>query len=511
MKPVLGRDRVRALDRRAEGEWAVPSLVLMENAARGASDAIEAHVLGGAVSGARVHVLAGTGNNGGDGFALARRMMTLGARPFVWSVGDASRRSPDCAAQARIYERLGGEGQALERVDGHFLARLGEASVLVDALVGTGLERPLDGVTLELAGELAMRRERVVSLDVPSGLCADTGRVLGAAVRASLTVTFAALKPGLLTGQGRAHTGELVVADIGVPLAFEGEPDCWLMTVDEALASIGPRAVDVHKYRAGHVVIFGGSDWTPGALRLAARGALRAGAGAVTVASLSSAALSHGDLDAELMLAAVDPARVHASVGEIARRATAVVVGPGLGRGALERQVVDAALSLPLPVVVDADALTMLAGALDAVSSSAPRVLLPHEGELARLLGTSAAEVSCSRLASAAVAARTSGAVVALKGAHTLVAAPDATPRVLDVVAPVLAAAGSGDVLAGAVAALVAAGTAPFEATLAAAALHGAAARTFGADRGVRASEIADAMARELGARVVTRGAAPVR
>lgn len=510
MRPVLDRARVRELDRRAVEEWGVPSAVLMENAARGACDALASRMLGGSVEGAPIVVVAGGGNNGGDGFALARRLLTLGARPFVWWVGDGARRSHDCAAQALAYERIGGEGRGLERLDGDVLESLDEAAVVVDALVGTGLTRPLEGLAAQLVGALAARRERVVALDVPSGLCADTGRVLGAAVRASLTVTFAALKPGLVTGRGRAHSGDVIVADIGVPLRFDGEPDCWLESLDEALSALAPRPADVHKYRAGHVVILGGSESTPGALRLAARGALRAGAGAVTVASLAQSALSHGDLDAELMLAALDPAHVAASVAALARRAAALVVGPGLGRGALEREVVDAALALPIPVVVDADALTLLAGSLEAVAGGALRVLLPHEGELGRLLGTGAEEVSTSRLASAVEAARRSGAVVALKGAHTLVVRADATPRALDLVAPVLATAGSGDVLAGAVAALLASGLEGFDATRAAVALHGAAARALGGDRGVFASEIADAMASELRARTVVEGAAPI-
>jgi ADP-dependent NAD(P)H-hydrate dehydratase / NAD(P)H-hydrate epimerase len=340
---------------------------------------------------------------------------------------------------------------------------------------------------------------RRFALDLPSGLDADTGGELGVAVIAEATATFAHWKLGLLTPSGAKMAGRVHVVDIGVPdalLAPLAAAAHRLETSDVARWAV-PRAPGAHKTSAGHVVVIAGSLGKVGAPQLVARGAMRAGAGLATIVTWPDAASAIESHVLEAMTARIDMTKLSESLGAFLTGKHALVVGPGFGLDANARAVAEYVLaSARGPVVVDADALTMFAGRPGALTVAKTAVLTPHPGELARLLGRSTAEIEANRFQSAREAATATGAVVVLKGAHTIVASPDSRMAIAPIVCPALATAGSGDVLGGVVAAM-ACSLPPFEAACAGVMMHALAGEAWtrahrGADRGMLASEIAD-------------------
>ncbi len=487
MDPLLTRAEARAFDQSAV-ERGVASLLLMENAGRGAVDAMVARGfdLSGAV------IVGGVGQNGGDGWVIARRLLTLGFSPRVIIVGDPAYVSGDAAENLRALQKL----VPLEVARDGFAASLAEHSVVVDALFGTGLSRPLRGVYLEAVDAIAqVERARVVALDLPSGVHADTGAVLPRAAHAALTVTFAAHKRGLHQYPGADFTGEVVVVDIGVPAPDAG--DAWLLRRDDVVAI--PRAGDAHKGTAGHCVVVGGGEGKVGAALLAAHGAYRAGAGYVTVTSRAEARAAIDARVVEVMSAAPD------DVVAFVEGKGACVVGPGLGLGEEERGLaLTLAKTVPNATVLDADALTAIAedDGLEMLKSAPPRVLTPHPKEAARLLRCETREVQANRFAAARAIAERSGQVVILKGAKTIVATAGEPPRVVPFGTPAMGVAGSGDVLAGITAAFLGqrSGTgAAFESATQGALVHALAGeRAAIGDRGLLAREIADAVPRVL-------------
>jgi NAD(P)H-hydrate epimerase len=338
-------------------------------------------------------------------------------------------------------------------------------------------------------------------------MSADTGVALGAAVRADLTVTFAHTKRGHVTGQGRQLSGAVRVVDIGVPSTLRADHATWLVEPRDVGALLAPRPVDAHKYRAGHVAILAGSPGKVGAALLSAAGALRGGAGAATIVTFPEAALALASRVLEVMIArigddAAPGSEGAAPLGEQLDAALsgkrAVVVGPGFGTGERAREAVRHVLStFQGPIVVDADALTVHAGALAELAVAAGHAILtPHAGELARLLGVTSDEVEADRFAAVRAAATRAQAVVVLKGPFTLVASPDGRLVVNSTGNPALATAGAGDVLAGLTGALAVL-LPPFEAAWCAAYLHGASGDAWAAvhgDRGLLAHEIADGL-----------------
>ncbi|MEM1418652.1 MAG: NAD(P)H-hydrate dehydratase, partial [Myxococcota bacterium] len=384
-------------------------------------------------------------------------------------------------------------GLGIRRATG--LEALQRATLVVDGVFGTGLTRDVEGSFARALRAMDGARAPLVALDLPSGVDADTGQVRGIAPRAALTCTFAAMKPGLAQHPGRGLAGEVVVVALGVPGPRAGRRGI-VEEVDVA-RWLPPRSGDAHKGRAGHLLVLGGVAETSGAARLSARGALRAGAGRVTLGRRGPAAPSALP---ELMSAAtptLDAAR------EALQRMQAGVLGPGFGLDEAGRALALAlARDAELPLVLDADALTALAdaGGLEALRGAAPRVLTPHPGEASRLLGVPTAEVQADRHGAARELARRSVQVVALKGAGTVVAGPEGDEHVVLRGTPALAVAGSGDVLAGVVGACLAQGLDPLEATSAAVWLHAAAGERAaeGADRGILAGEVADALPRVL-------------
>jgi ADP-dependent NAD(P)H-hydrate dehydratase / NAD(P)H-hydrate epimerase len=494
---------MRAFDAHAITGCSVPSLVLMENAGRGATDVLMRELLAGVAQGKRVVVVCGTGNNGGDGFVVARHLLVRGARPLVFLAGDRDRTSPDARANLDAWCGTGGELRALPA--GGPLSGLSDemarAEVIVDALFGTGLDRAIEGWLAAVVSALNESPTARFAVDLPSGLDADTGATLGAAVEATVTVTFAHPKLGLLTPNGARLAGRVHVVDIGVPgsLAAPLGDTAQLLDASDLAAWIPPRLPGAHKNSVGHVLVVGGSQGKVGAPQLAVRGALRAGAGVATIATWADVAQSIESGVLEAMTARIDPSAIDASVDAVLEGKQAVVLGPGLGLGDDARAVVKRVLSAYRgPVVVDADALTLFAREPGAFAQAKKAILTPHPGELARLLGTGAAQVERDRFRAARELVAASGAVVVLKGAHTIVASPDGRLAISPIACPALATAGSGDVLAGVVGA-IACTTPIFEAACAGVLLHALAGEAWsrahaGSDRGMLASEIADAV-----------------
>lgn len=497
MIPVLSREQSRAFDRLTIDRHGVPSLLLMENAGRGVVDAIERHWPGRPLAEARAVVVAGLGNNGGDGFVVARHLLLRGASVLVFLAGSASKLTGDARAQLTA---MTGVGLAAREVGDLAALRsaLAGATFVVDALFGTGLSRPIEGGDAAVVEAIMHARRPVVAVDLPSGLDADTGATLGVAVHADLTVTFAAHKLGLLTPNGARLAGRVVVADIGVPGPVIDQVDAAaaLLERSDVARLLSPRSVGAHKNSAGHVVVFAGSPGHLGAAVMCAHGAFRAGAGLVTVATWPEAADALDARAVEVMTARLDRESLAASIDAALARARVVVMGPGFGKDDAARAVVRYVLSRwEGPSVVDADALAMFPGDAEVFASSkGAAVLTPHPGELGALLGSDAREVEAGRFAALASCVERARSVTVLKGAHTLIGAPDERPVINASGTAALATAGSGDVLAGTIAAL-ACSLDPFEAAYAGVHLHGLAAEAWSrahGDRGLLAHEIAD-------------------
>lgn len=455
---------------------------LMERAGLAVADCLaRQHPLG-----ASVIVIAGPGANGGDGFVAARVLAHRGYRVRVLLVGDRARLRGDAALAARQWTGSVEEAKP---------DAVREAGILIDALFGAGLDREIRGLPADVIKAMNASGRPIVAVDLPSGINGTNGAAMGEAVRATETVTFFRRKPGHVLLPGRLYCGKVRVADIGIPatvldqikpLAALNEPPLW-----NAAFPI-PR-IDAHKYARGHAVVVSGAMPKTGAARLAARGALRAGAGLVTIASPRNAVSVHVASNDAVMVRAVEGAsELSALLSD--RRFNAVVLGPAGGVGAAMRELVLAALAGERAVVLDADALTSFsehpASLYDGVKRrGAPVVLTPHEGEFARLFGPHAAP---SKLERARSAARASGAIVLLKGPDTVVAAPDGRAGIAANAPPWLATAGAGDVLAGFVAGLLAQGMPCFEAANAAVWLHGEAANEVGP--GLISEDLAEAL-----------------
>jgi len=495
--PVLSREQMRAFDARAIAECRVPSLILMENAGRGATDVLAAELLDGAVDGKKAVVVCGTGNNGGDGFVVARHLLGRGARVVVWLVGAEERLTSDARTNRDAFVGVGGTvgGGTLDTLR----RAMDQADVVVDALFGTGLDRPVAQEHADVVRAMNLASTRICALDVPSGLDANTGAPLGDCVKADLTVAFGHYKLGHLTATGATYSGRVRVVDIGVPPAVADVPAAMLLEARDLDPLLSPRANDTHKYRAGHVAVVGGSPGKTGAALLAARAALRAGAGASTIVTWAEvqSALQHAVL--EIMthgLAGVTDADRRADLDRALGGKRALVLGPGLGLGDEARALVAHALrTFPGPIVADADALSSFAGRhLELRAGRGVAILTPHSGELGRLFGVAADEIDKDRFHWVRRAARETLGVVVLKGAFSLVAAPDGRVVVVPTGNPALATAGSGDVLSGTIAAMACA-LDPFEAAMAGAFVHGAAGDLWAeahGDRGLLAGEIAE-------------------
>jgi NAD(P)H-hydrate epimerase len=500
---LLTAAEMRELDRRAIAEVGIPSLVLMENAGRSTYQVLrrEFPELSGEVA-----VLAGRGNNGGDGFVVARYLANAGTPVAVFLLGRRDQVGGDARVNLEILAHQGLEVvEILE--ESHLQAaldRLARAGLIVDALLGTGLNSPVTGLLASLIHQVNHLKRQVLAVDLPSGLSADTGEALGVAVKADVTVTCGWPKIGLIMAPGRGYVGRLWQADLSVPPDLAREAKVSMAEARELRGLLPPRPWDSNKGTFGHLLVLAGSEGKTGAAALASRGGLRAGAGLVTLGVAQSLIDIMAVKITEAMTLPLPQAEEARALGRralepieaFARGCAALALGPGLGTHPETRELVRTLVQrLDRPMVVDADGINALAGDPSGLplnnktknlGAAAPRILTPHPGELARLLGCSVKEVQSRRLAVARETAAQYGAVLVLKGAQTIVAAPDGRLSLNPTGNPALASGGTGDVLTGLIGGFLAQGLSAWDAARLGVYLHGLCADRFAARHGPR-------------------------
>ncbi len=477
--PLYSAAQVRELDRIAIQERGISGYELMGRAGRALADCVARRWprLG------QVCILCGAGNNAGDGYVLGRRLRDAGVEVRLLSLADPAALRGDAARAASDYRAAGG---SVEAYQGELPAA---AQLLVDALLGTGLDRSVEGPYRQAIEALNRHPAPVLAVDVPSGLHADRGTVLGAAVEACCTLTFIGLKRGLYTAAGCHHAGQVEFADLAVPADIYQRQSAEVELINAAPLEtlLGPRRRDAHKGDFGHVLVVGGDAGMAGAARLAAQAAARCGAGLVSVATRAVHAPVLNAGCPELMVHAME---CGADLVPMLARARVVVAGPGLGRSAWSQQLFGRVQDSGLPLVVDADALNLLAQDPDHRDDW---ILTPHPAEAARLLQQATAEVQADRFAAVRNLASRYGGSAVLKGAGTLVAADAAATRLCARGNPGMASGGMGDVLSGVLGALLAQGLPRFEAATVGVWLHAVAADHAAAaagERGLLASDL---------------------
>ena len=454
--PLFTADDIRAIDR----QWADshPAISLMEKA--GAAAAELAGMLGNE-SGDPVLVLIGPGNNGGDALVAARLLAAQGCRVVAASRADPARLPPDAARAWAAWREA--SGTILTDIPSPQ-----RYSLVVDGLFGAGLQRDIGGEDARWIAQANALNCPKLALDVPSGLDADSGRVRGCALRADHTLTFIGLKPGLLTADGPDYAGKLHLDTLGIDAALLPATPGMALNQPESRHRLPPRARNSHKGLFGHVGIVGGSSGMVGASLIAGRAALQQGAGSVTL----------GTLDERIVVDYCEPRLMFAAPEHLlGAQLDGLAIGPGLGRSPRARALLEAALAAPCPLVLDADALNLLAGdpelATLAARRSRPTLLTPHPGEAARLLGTGSADIQADRIGAARRLSAQYRAHVALKGAGTMIVHPNGRYAINTSGGPWLAQAGSGDRLTGMLVALLGQGMAAGDALEAAVWLHG--------------------------------------
>lgn len=475
--PLYRCEDARAIDAAAVAAG-IPALDLM----RRAGAAAFAHLRQHWPQARRIGVVCGVGNNGGDGYVLARLARLAGFEVELFALGPP--RTPQAEQVAADWIAAG--GAIREAIDTELLTQY---DVLVDALLGIGLTRAPDGVAAKWIDSINAAAVPVFALDVPSGLDANRGVAPGVCVRARCTLTFIVSKRGLHTGMARELCGEVTLADLDVPgeCFSRHSSSARLIEVNALSHGLQPRARHAHKGNHGRVLAVGGDHGFAGAIRLCAEAALRSGAGLVSVATRAEHAAALIAARPEAMVHAVESAE---ALHSLAARADVIALGPGLGQGEWGRELFDATLASNRAQVLDADALNWLARAPRTLPDA---VLTPHPGEAARLLGCSTSAIETDRFAAVQSLVERFGAVVVLKGAGTLVAAPRRIPVVIGAGNPGMASGGMGDVLTGVIAALRAQDLTAFDAACVGALLHAAAgdiAAAEGGERGLLASDL---------------------
>ncbi len=472
--------QVRELDRIAIEERGIPGYTLMSRAGEAAFALLRQrwpHVH-------QVAVVCGGGNNGGDGYVIARLLRQAGLKVRLLTLADPSTLRGDAQTAWQ-------EAHAAEVPTAPFnIESLKGAELLVDAILGTGLEREVKGIWRTAIEAMNTHPTDILAIDIPSGLHADTGTILGVAIQAAATISFIGLKQGLFTGQGPACCGEIHFADLGVPADIYPalHPACWRYAGQDLPQWLAPRPRSAHKAQFGHVLLIGGDLGMAGAVRMAAEAAARAGAGLVSVATRAVHAGLQAAVRPELMVHGIENC---AELDALLNRATVVAIGPGLGRGDWGRALLQTVLSCDKPLVLDADALNLLA--IEPTFHS-NWVLTPHPGEAARLLKMTPTEVEADRFAAVEDLALRFGGIAVLKGAGSLIASKsDGLVALCAVGNPGMATGGMGDVLTGIIASLLAQGLPPFIAAKAGVYVHGEAgnlAAQHGGERGLLATDL---------------------
>jgi NAD(P)H-hydrate epimerase len=505
---VLNSKQMREADRRTIEEIGIPSLVLMENAGRQVVAAIEA--MHGELLEHQVAVLCGRGNNGGDGFVVARTLVQRGVAVSVFLLGSVSDVRGDARTNLEVLGRLGvtvvevADSQAWEL---HF-SEVADCALIVDAIFGTGLNAPVSGLIQSVIADVNASGITVVSIDIPSGLSADSADPIGDSVEADTTVTLAAPKLPLVLPPGETRCGDIVIADIGIPSSVLEVVDgshIELLTRGSMRDLIAPRAPESHKGDFGHVLIVAGSQGKTGAAHLAANGALRSGAGLVTVATATDCQAIVAAMGAEYMtegLAAGEDGIALSAADRVLDMARDVIaIGPGLGQASGTRDFVHALVDrAATPLVIDADGLNAFGSDADRIRGREGRdvIITPHPGEMARLVGMSSTEVQASRLEIAGNFAAAHHVYVVLKGHRTLIATPDGKIFINPTGNPGMATGGTGDVLTGMIAAWLAQMLDAEAACRLAVYLHGLAGDLAAADQGEVAMTSGD-LARHIG------------
>ncbi len=476
--------QMQSLDRRTIEEAKVPGTTLMERAGRGVVEALEQAF--GSPAGKRVTIFCGKGNNGGDGFVVARLLRRKRARVSVLLLADPKELRGDAQSMyRRLVRSAGASVVTAQPAKGRIRERADHADFLIDALLGTGLSSPVKGRYQEAIAAMNGSLAPTIAVDLPSGIHSDNGEILGTAVAASLTVTFGCPKIGLYVGGAINQAGRIVISDIGIPQEFVRALSLkvHLLTPQIIKPLLPQRPMASHKGTYGHAGIIAGSPGKTGAAALAGKSALRIGTGLVTVATPKTV---NPTLEAQLLEAMTAPMpetdegtlgiSAYPFLSDFAKTRDAIAIGPGIGIHQETGELVRTILSnLNQPCVVDADALNLLAGHTSILSSNKfPYILTPHPGEMARLLGNlSSGSVNHDRLGIARRFAKTHHIIMVLKGARTIIASPDGQAAICPTGNPGMASGGMGDTLTGMIVGLLAQGLSPWDAARAGVYLHG--------------------------------------
>lgn len=505
---VVSAQQMRDIEKKAIEEYGIPSLLLMENAAIAVTQEIRQILDNKQIENGKVIVLIGKGNNGGDGLAIARHLLILGIDVSVLSFAKTEEFKGDAALNCHLYIHAGGKFFRIEDEKQLRAARLAlnHADIIVDAIYGTGLRGALPSLVEEYVEEVNRSQAWVISVDIPSGLEADTGKVYRNAIRAQTTVTFGLPKLGHFLGKGPEYSGKVIVDQISIPAKFlEQEEVATFVLTEEVVRSFLPvRTLQGHKGTHGRGVLVAGSLGMTGAAVLAGKAALRSGIGLLQIITPQGAAAL---VDLGLTEATVWPApaknildsQAWSVIADKCQGAQALAIGPGLGKNTDFISVLEEVLrSVEFPVILDADALNLIAedpGILGWRQGRGPLILTPHPGEMARLCSCSAQEIQDNRLEIALNKAVEWGAILVLKGAVTVVASPDGRAFLNPTGNPGLGTGGTGDVLTGSILGWLAQGVSSFEAACLGVYLHGKAADELAKDvgwAGFTASEVAD-------------------
>lgn len=516
---MVTAEEMRQLDRRTIEGIGIPGPVLMENAGRGAICAMRQRFPG--LESKRIAVICGRGNNGGDGVVIARYLLDMGAEVHVYLAATTEQVTGDARIPLEALQRLGAPIREVNTGEGCAASDIPWDSygLIVDALLGTGIRSEVEGLFRELIVAMNGSKVPVVAVDIPSGLSADTGRPLGVAVEATLTVTFGLPKLGQFLYPGRRLCGELSVVDIGIPRqVVEGcSPSCRVVTPEGLGGLVPSRPPDAHKGHFGHLLVIAGSAGKTGAAVMASEAALRVGAGLVTLGLPRSLNLAMEARLTEVMTMPLADGEWQSismdawdEIASASQGMTCMAVGPGLSTKGetpdLVRRIVS---SVPLPMVIDADGLNALVGHLGLLQgAAAPRILTPHPGEMARLLGCSVRQIQEARIEAARTLAKETGAWVVLKGAGTVLVDARGSVELVPTGNPAMASAGMGDILTGILAGLLAQGLPPLDAMRLGAFLHGWVADEWvekNGGRGLMATDLLSAIPHALD-RILTGG-----